>query len=205
MWWRQQPSPVCVCNLISSLQRWCWWESGKKNWNGEIVCCFLRSCIFISAGLSVWVGRYESWSAFLCNVRGKFRSVWCQGQPASSTHTDPWTVAHINQGKPSAPGTVGAGVCASSRWHQMTVTSPWGSNHQCLAHVLCTSGPPPEINRSLWCSSNTQTTYNHPFLSQVHWGRTDGKKNEENDFTKHCRSSYDTSAKCHALQGVNQL
>lgn len=43
--------------------------------------------------------------------------------------------------------------------------------------------------------SSTQNTYNHPFLSQVLWGRTGGKKNEENDFTKHCRSPYNTPCK----------
>lgn len=89
------------------------------------------------------------------------------------------------------------GRCVSSRWHQMAVTLPWG-NHQCLARVLCTSGLPPEINCSLWCktySSNTQATCNHPFLSQVLWGGTDGKKNEENDFRSHCRSPCNTPCK----------
>lgn len=36
-----------------------------------LVSWFLRSCIFITAGLSVWVGRYKSRSVFsLCNVGG---------------------------------------------------------------------------------------------------------------------------------------
>lgn len=43
--------------------------------------------------------------------------------------------------------------------------------------------------------SSTQTTYNHPFLSQVLWGGTDGKKNEESDFTKCCRSPCNTACK----------
>lgn len=52
---------------------------------------FLRSCIFISAGLSVWVGRYESQSIFsLCSVRGKFRLVRCRGQPTSFAHAALW-------------------------------------------------------------------------------------------------------------------
>lgn len=41
--------------------------------------------------------------------------------------------------------------CVSPWWHQMAVTLPWG-NHLCLAHVLCASGLPPEINSSLWCT-----------------------------------------------------
>lgn len=85
--------------------------------------------------------------------------------------------------------------CQSSQWHQMTATLPWGS-HQCLVHALCTSGLPPKINSSLWCSSSTHTaTYNHPCFSQVLWGRTNGKKNKENDFIKCFRSPYSSPCK----------
>lgn len=51
-------------------------EKGRDVSLSLLVSWFLRSRVFISAGLSVWVGRYESWFVFSwCNVRGKFRSV----------------------------------------------------------------------------------------------------------------------------------
>lgn len=174
----------------------CWWERKEKEKGRDVsfsllVSWFLRSCIFITAGFSVWVGRYESRSVFsLCNARGKFRSVHCRGQPASFTHAAPWSSCTHQSGK-TLSSECRWSRCVSSQWHQMTVTLLRGG-HRCLAHVPCTTGLPPEINDSLCKTygSNTQNTNIHPFLSQMLWGRAGGKKSEEKDFAKSCKSLY---------------
>lgn len=175
MWWRQQPNPVFMCNLISSHQSWCWWERGKKIKLRDCVLFFkvmyFYICWPVCVGGQVWI--------LVCLL------MQCQREVQVGVVPGPAHILHPHSPMNSFTHQSGKTLsswhrwcrCQGSWWHQMTVTLPWG-NHQCLAHVLCTSGLPPKINSSLWCSSSTQIIYNPPFLLQVLWGRTDGKKNK---------------------------
>lgn len=174
---------------------WCWWETEEK---GRVISLallvswFLRSYIFISASLSAWVGRYESWSvSSLCNVRGNSGRCAAGASPHPSPTQPREAVAHINQGKLSTLHAVGAGVwdhgdirwlshchgAATSTWCMFCVQQVYLLKYHCKI-----------------CSSNAQTTDTHPFLSQMLSGRTEWKKNE-NDFaknSKNCQSPYKT-------------
>lgn len=132
-------------------------SEGRKRKRGEMLpslllaSWFLRSCIFISAGLSVWVGRYESQSVFVCLLL-----VQCQREVQVGTLLGPTHILRPRGSVRQLHTSIRENPQLRAPLEQvgeLTETSGDCSivtgSHQCLAPCLLAAGLPLKINGCL--------------------------------------------------------